>query len=196
MPLSHHAGRIAVALALGLALSGALAACSPITVVQRAVEDRSAADIAEDNRIVVAVNKLMAKYETVSVSTEIYEQRLLIYGILADPADYSGLRNDVGKIDGIAELYWHVTRMSEAEQDAREDEMLGFAAGLKVKAVIEKDWLAADGVESLNFRVAVDPFGTAYIVGRAKSRPEQDRAVAVVRNVEGVRRVTDYSEIR
>lgn len=196
MPLSHHAGRIAVALALGLALSGALAACSPITVVQRAVEDRSAADIAEDNRIVVAVNKLMAKYETISVSTEIYEQRLLIYGILADPADYSGLRNDVGKIDGIAKLYWHVTQMSEAEQEAREDDMLGFAEGVKVKTVIEKDWLATDGVESLNFRVAVDPFGTAYVVGRAKSQAEHDRAIAVVRNVEGVRRVTDYSEIR
>jgi osmotically-inducible protein OsmY len=182
--------------ALTLAAVGALAACSPLTVAQRALEDRSVADIREDNRIVVAVNKLMAKYETVSVSTEIYEQHLLIYGLLETQSAYDGFRNDVGKIDGIDRLYWHVVQMSEAEQEAREDEMLGFAHGLKVKAVIEKDWLSAEGVESLNFRVAVDPFATAYVLGRAKSRTELDRALAVVRNTEGVRRVKNYAAVR
>ncbi|MEQ8603428.1 MAG: BON domain-containing protein [Marivibrio sp.] len=185
------------ALAAGLLLlAGGLAACSPVTVAQRALEDRSVADIREDNRIVVAVNKLMAKYETVSVSTEIYEQHLLIYGILETESAYEGFRNDVGKIEGIERLYWHVEQMSEAEREAREDEMLGFAQGLKVKALIEKDWLQAEGVESLNFRVAVDPFAAAYILGRAKSQMEMERAIAVVRNTEGVRRVRNYAAVR
>jgi hyperosmotically inducible protein len=188
-------GRAVVATMAALMML-AVGACSPITIAQRALEDRSVSDIREDNRIVIAVNKLMAKYETISVSTEIYEQRLVIYGVLAEPADYNGLRNDVGKISGIKRLYWHVTQMSEAEQEAKEDQMLGFAGGLKVKALIEKDWLAADGVESLNLRVAVDPFATAYVLGLAKSAGEKSRALAVVRNAEGVRRVTDYVSVR
>jgi len=182
--------------ACALVVAGALAACSPVTIAQRALEDRSVADIREDNRIVVAVNKLMAKYETVSVSTEIYEQHLLIYGILETESAYDGFRNDVARIDGIDRLYWHVEQMSEAEREAREGEMLGFARGLKVKALIEKDWLQAEGVESLNFRVAVDPFATAYVLGRAKSGTEMDRALAVVRNTEGVRRVRNYATVR
>lgn len=188
--------RRAALAALMLAATAGLSACSPVTVAQRALEDRSVADIKEDNRIVVAVNKLMAKYGTVSVSTEIYEQHLLIYGILETASAYDGFRNDVAKIEGIDRLYWHVEQMSEAEQEAREDEMLGFAQGLKVKAVIEKDWLQAEGVESLNFRVAVDPFATAYVLGRAKSQTELDRALAVVRNTEDVRRVRNYASVR
>lgn len=182
--------------ALMLAAAAGLSACSPVTVAQRALEDRSVADIREDNRIVVGVNKLMAKYETISVSTEIYEQHLLIYGILETESAYNGFRNDVAKIEGIDRLYWHVEQMSEAEQEAREGEMLGFAQGLKVKAVIEKNWLQAEGVESLNFRVAVDPFATAYVLGRAKSQTELDRALAVVRNTEDVRRVRNYAAVR
>ncbi len=50
------------------------------------MEERSAADITKDNEIVIDVNQLMAKYETISVSTEIYEQRLVVYGLLDDKA--------------------------------------------------------------------------------------------------------------
>ena len=173
-----------------------LAACSPVTLVQRAVEDRSAEDIAEDNRIVIGVNKLMAKYKTISVSTEIYEQRLLVYGIVDDKAVYDGFRSEIGNIAGIRKLYWQVEHMTEAQQEAEGDRMIGFAEGLKVKAEIEADWLNAEGVESLNFRVAVDPLGAAYVLGRAKSATERDRAVAVVRNTPRVRSVADYVIVR
>ena len=65
---------------LAIALMLMVAACAPppVKIAQRALEDRSTSDIVKDNEIVVDVNRLMAKYETVAVSTEIYEQRLLV----------------------------------------------------------------------------------------------------------------------
>ncbi len=171
-------------------------ACSPVTLVQRAVEDRSMQDIADDNKIVVAVNKLMAKYETISVSTEVYEQHLLVYGIMEEKAMFDGFNAEVAKIPGVRKLYNKVIHMTEAEQEAQEDRMLGFAEGLKVKAKIELDWLDTAGLESLNFRIAVDPMGIAYVIGRAKSEAERDRALAVAGNAEGVKRVRNYTFIR
>lgn len=188
-----HTNRLAAAMAVGFLF---LAACSPVTVVQRAVEERSMADIAADNRIVLAANRVMTKYTTATVSTEIYEQTLLVYGMVKDPAVHDGMRAEIGAIDGVRRLHWHVHQMSEAEQEARDAEIVGFAEGLKIKADIETAWLGAEGVESLNFRIAVGPLGDAYMIGRAKSAQEMERAVAVVRNTEGVRRLTNYASIR
>lgn len=179
---------------VGVAL--AVTACSPVALVQRAVEDRSLEDITADNKIVIAVNKLMAKYETITVSTEIYEQRLLVYGIMEDKALYDGFNTELAKIAGVKKLYNKVLHMTEGQQKAQEDSMIGFAEGIKVKAKIEVAWLDAPGLESPNFRVAVDPMGAAYVLGRAKTSAERDRAIAVVRNAERVKRVNNYAVVR
>jgi hyperosmotically inducible protein len=180
-----------------LVIGAILSSCAaPVTIVQRAMEERSAADITKDNEIVIDVNQLMAKYETISVSTEIYEQRLVVYGLLDDKATYDGFRKDTEAVEGIKQLHWHVLLMTEAEQKAKEDEMLGFSGGLKVKAVIEKDWLDTEGLNSLNYRVAVGALGEAYVLGRAFTAAERDKALAVVRNTSGVTNVVDYVEVR
>ena len=70
------------------------------------MEERSAADITKDNEIVIDVNQLMAKYETISVSTEIYEQWLVVYGLLDDKATYDGFRKDTEAVEGIKQLHW------------------------------------------------------------------------------------------
>ena len=108
---------------LALLFGLVVAACvpPPVKVGQRALEDRSTGDIVTDNEIVFDVNKLMANYETVAVSTEIYEQRLLVYGLLDDAAAVESFRGDVGKIEGVKALYWHVTSMSAADQEAKKD---------------------------------------------------------------------------
>ena len=180
-----------------LIIGAIISSCAtPVTVVQRALEERSVEDIKKDNEIVIDVNQLMAKYETASVSTEIYEQRLVVYGLLDDKAKHDGFRKDTQAIEGIKQLHWHVLLMTEEEQKAKEDEMLGFSGGLKVKAVIEKDWLDTEGVNSLNYRVAVGPLGESYVLGRAFAAAERDKALAVVRNASGVTNVVDYVEVR
>lgn len=179
-----------------LALCGALVACaealvSPKTIVDRAIEARSAADIAEDNRIVVAANKAMADVGTISASTEIYEQRLLVAGIIAAEADYDALRAGIDAIDGVAELYWHVVQMSEADPD-----LLSWSDALALDAKVGVDLIGTAGVADVNYRVAVDPFATVYLLGRARSPGELDTALAVVEGAEGVRKVVSYVEVR
>jgi osmotically-inducible protein OsmY len=167
-----------------------------VTIGQRALEDRSTEDIAKDNEIVANVNGLMAKYETVSVSTEIYEQRLVVYGLLNAKATLESFRKDTQAVEGIKQLYWHVLYMSDEEQAAKEGEMLGFSGGLEVKARVEEKWLETEGINSLNYRVAVGPLGEAYVLGRAFTASEQEQALAAVRSVDGVVNVVNYVEVR
>jgi hyperosmotically inducible protein len=183
-------------LALVLLLVVGACASPPVKIAQRALEARGTSDIVKDNGIVVDVNKLMATYETVAVSTEIYEQRLLVYGLLDDAAKVENFRGDVAKLEGVKALYWHVTYMSEAYQDAKSDEILGLAGAVEVQTNVEAKWLVADGVSSLNFRAGIDPLATAYILGRAKSEAEKQKALAEVAKVAEIKHVVDYVEVR
>lgn len=61
---------------------------SPKTLFDRAIEARSTSDIVKDNKIIIAVNAIMAKLGTIKASTEIYEQRLLITGLFDDKKLY------------------------------------------------------------------------------------------------------------
>jgi hyperosmotically inducible protein len=187
------AGGLALVLVL---VVGACASSPVIKIAQRALEDRGTSDTVKDNEIVVDVNELMATYETVAVATEIYEQRLLVYGLLGDAAKIESFRGDVGKIEGVKALYWHVTYMSEADQEAKADEILGFAGSTEAQAKVEANWLSADGVSSLNIRAGIDPLATAYILGRAKSASEKQTALAEVGKVSAILRVVDYVEVR
>jgi len=185
-------------LSLGALLLVALVSCTPppVTIVQRAAETRSSGDIAKDNEIVLAINKLMAKYETISVSTAIYEQRLVVYGLLDDQSIVDGLRKDVGGVKGVKTLYWNVRYMSKEDQEAKKDEILGFAGATKAQATIESNWLRTDGVSSLNYRAAIDPLGNAYILGRAFTAEEEALVLADAKKVSGIKNVVDYVEVR
>jgi hypothetical protein len=44
--------------------------------------------------------------------------------------------------------------------------------------------------------VAVGALGEAYVLGRAFTAAERDKALAVVRNTSGVTNVVDYVEVR
>jgi len=175
-----------------------LSSCTPppVTLVQRAAETRSSEDIAKDNEIVIDVNKLMAKYETISVSTAIYEQRLVVYGLLDDQSIVDGLRKDLGSVEGIKALYWHVEYMSEEEQEAKKDELLGFAGATEAQVEIESSWLETEGVSSLNYRAAIDPLGNAYILGRAFTAEEEALVLVDARKADGIKNVVDYVEVR
>ncbi|MDX1737121.1 MAG: BON domain-containing protein [Alphaproteobacteria bacterium] len=177
-------------------LSGCTPSLNPITVVQRVVEDRSATDIAKDTEIVAKANVAMADSKVISASTIVYEQRLVVYGIVTDNQKYKKLERDVRAIDGVKKLYWHVKYMSESEKESRDAELVGLADGVAAQAKIEAEWIKSDIVSSTNFRVGIDPFGTAYVMGRGKTGKERDAALAIVRGTEDIRRVKNYSVVR
>lgn len=197
-PGRRHPGAVVAMILTALLVAGCApeAVLSPKTVIDRAIEARSAADIAKDNHIVLSVNGAMAGIANLSASTEIYEQRLLMTGIMSDKGDYQRLKRQVEATDGIKELYWHVVPMTEAARDEADPRLLLWGEVLNLDARVGVALIKTAGIADVNYRVAADPFATVYLLGRARSTEEHDRALAVARAVDGVGRLVDYVEIR
>ncbi len=166
----------------------------PKTVVDRAIEARSMADIAKDNEIILKVNGLMAEVGTIKASTRIYEQRLLVTGLFDDKETYDEFEKAVRAIKDVKTLYWHAIYMPKAEQERRKLLDWGDVIVLETKA--EARLIGASGVADVNFRVAGDAFGTLYLLGRARSQPERSKALARARDGGKVKKLVDYTELR
>ena len=177
-----------------LVLAAFILAGCPVTLVERAVEARSAEDIVTDNKIVIAVNRIMADLGTVKASTEIYEQRLLVTGLFDDKALYDQFRQQVGEVEGVKALYWHATYMSEADQASAN--LLGWDDVVILDNKVGVNLIAEKDVADVNFRVTADSFGTVYLLGRARSQHELDLALAAARGTEGAKKVVNYVEVR
>ncbi len=169
---------------------------APKTLIDRAIEARSSEDIVIDNRIVIDVNKIMVEYTTLKASTEIYEQRLLITGIFDDKKLFDDFRAKVEKVDGIKELYWHVVFIDKEERKRRDAEILDWPDAVLLNAKVDVNLVGTRGVADVNFRSAVDSFSTAYLLGRARSQEELNKALTVVGETEGVAKVVNYAVVR
>lgn len=175
-----------------LDIGGVLTA--PKTLIDRAIEARSTEDIAKDNAIVLKVNAIMAKNTTIKASTEIYEQRLLVTGIFDDKPTYDAFEREVRAVEGVKKLYWHVRYMSADEQ--KNAHLLDWPAVTVMGTKAQARLVGTAGVADVNFRTAADSTGTVYLLGRARSQEEHDKALARVRDGEGVKKVVDYVEAR
>ncbi len=169
---------------------------SPKTLIDRAIEARSSEDIYKDNEIVIKVNAVMAELGTIKASTEIYEQRLLVTGVFDDKELHNQFFAGVKTVDGIKELYWHVTYMSEEDQEAREDKMLDWVDAMALDTRISINLIGTAGVADVNLRVAVDSFANVYLIGRTRSDEELQKAVKVSSETEGAGVVINYIEMR
>jgi len=167
---------------------------APKTLFDRAIEARSAGDIAKDNEIVVKVNGIMGKLGTVKASTEIYEQRLLITGIFDDKALYDRFERDVRQVQGIKKLYWHVSYL--AKDDAKRKALLDWADVTVMATKAQGRLVGTAGVADVNFRTTADAYGTVYLLGRARSGEEAKKALARVRDGKGVKKVVNYTAVR
>ncbi len=180
--------------ASGLLLATFVLAGCVITAVERVVEARSAGDIVTDNEIVIDVNAIMADLGTVSASTEIYEQRLLVTGLFDDRALLDEFHQRVGEVAKVKALYWHVTYMSEADQASAGllswDDAIILDNKVGVNLISEKD------IADVNFRVTADRFANVYLLGRARSQGELDLALAAARGTEGAKKIVNYVEVR
>lgn len=181
-------------LVVSLAVAG-LGACTqvnPVTLGQRAVEDRSAGDIAKDTEIFSRANAAMAGNKTFAISTLIYEQELVAYGLIDDRAKMEAVESAFRDIEGVRQLHWHVAYMTPEERERRKASILNVAQTTRIQGEIEANWIEAEGVKSPNFRVGVDPLGHAILLGRARSEAEEKKVIDIVRGIKGVRQVTEY----
>jgi osmotically-inducible protein OsmY len=194
-------GRVILAAALVLAAFPAHAflgeiLAAPATLVERAVEARSMADIAKDNEIVLKVNGVMAEYKTIKASTEIYEQRLLVTGLFDDKAIHDGFRKKIEAIPGIRKLYWHAVAMSPRDQEKNKAKLISWDDAVILDGKVGASLIATRAVADVNFRVTVDSYGTVYLLGRARSTEERDLAILKAKETGGVKSVVSYVEVR
>lgn len=169
---------------------------APKTLFDRAIEARSAADITKDNRIVIKVNGIMADLRTIKASTEIYEQKLLITGIFSDQETHDAFFEQVNQVEGVKDLFWHAQVLTDEERARRKDELLGWDDVLVLETKVGIEMVATRGVADVNFRTAADSFGTIFLMGRARSQEELDKAIATVRNTDKVGQVVNYAFVR
>lgn len=167
---------------------------APKTLIDRAIEARSAADIAKDNEIVVKVNGIMADLGTIKASTEIYEQRLLITGVFDDKALYDRFMREITAVKDVKKLYWHVAYV--AKDDPKRKQMLDWADATVLGAKAQGRLIGTKGVADVNFRTTADAFGAVYLIGRARSGEEAKKAAARVQDGKGVKKVINYVETR
>ena len=167
---------------------------APKTLIDRAIEARSASDIAKDNEIVVKVNAIMGELGTVKASTEIYEQRLLITGVFDDKALYDRFESKVRMVKGVRKLYWHVAYV--AKDDSRRKTMLDWADATVMATKAQGRLVGTAGVADVNFRVTSDAFASVYLLGRARSQEEAKKVLARARDGKGVKKVVSYVDVR
>ncbi|MBI5164343.1 MAG: BON domain-containing protein [Magnetospirillum sp.] len=167
---------------------------APKTLIDRAIEARSAGDIAKDNQVVLEVNGIMGKIGTAKASTEIYEQRLIVTGIFDDKASYDRFEREVRAVKGVKTLYWHVIYL--AKDDPKRKTMLGWVDTTAMASKAQARLMGTAGVADVNYRTTADPFGTVYILGRARSAEEGKKALARVKDGNGVKKVTNYVAVR
>jgi hyperosmotically inducible protein len=167
-------------------------------LVDRAIEARSADDIKRDDAIVLKVNQAMADIGTVKASTEIYEQRLLVTGIFDDKDTYDKFQKAVRAIKGVKKLYWHVTYFSKTDQDEKRKAgtLMDWADTLTMETKAKGRLIGAAGVSDVNFRIAGDAFGALYLLGRARSKEEADKAIARTKDGNNVKKVVNYVDVR
>lgn len=167
---------------------------APKTLIDRAIEARSASDIAKDNEIIVKVNGIMANLGTVKASTEIYEQRLLVTGVFDDKALYDRFEQEVRAVKGVKKLYWHVAYV--ARDDSRRAQMLDWTDATVMATKAQARLVGTGGVADVNFRTTSDAFATVYLLGRARSSEEAKKASARARDGNGVKKVVTYVDVR
>lgn len=171
---------------------------APKTLVDRAIEARSSADIARDNAIVLDVNKVMADLGTIKASTEIYEGHLLVTGLFNDAETYRKFETGVRSVKDVRKLYWHVLYLTEkAQKEAiAEGRLMDWPDVIVFEKKAMARLIGTAGVADVNFRVTGDALGNLYLLGRARSGEEMRKAVAKLEEGEGVRRVYNYAVVR
>lgn len=194
--------RVAVAL-FTLALTQpahAFELINPLSVisnaVEAAVEDRSGEDIAADTKlkvdIVATISDKMGS-DVASVSTDVYEQDVMLTGVVETGAQ----KTQAGKIAQNAKTAKKV--YNEILVIPKTDEGKGAVEGFVDDTVIEKKinalLLDAKGVNVTNFRWR-SVGGHAFLFGRALSKAELNKAIAVVKDIKGVTKVTARVKVR
>jgi len=183
--------RTAFLVLAALALSACGAPPGISTVARLATEDRSSAQITEDNRILIAFNRAVAGESGAlfrDVSTDVYVTRVMLTGAVPQAPAKARAEALARSVPGVSQVINEIQVTSEGGIGATANDLV-------IEQKMGVKLLAAEGVRSVNFRYrAVN--GTVYLFGRAHSQGELDKAIAEARATDNVRRVVSHVRVQ
>lgn len=198
-------------LVFGLILS--TVACQTVLVEtgEKAFEDRSASDQVADTRLAgsIATNlTLKDKSLLLDVSADVWEQRVLLTGVLSDPRMQEEIAAMVRADARVRALCDEIQIVPSEEQAERrkaaeekgqsEPKKEGFGQTVNdfwIETKINARLLAEPEVRSVNYRWRAVR-NTVYFIGRARSEAELERALDICKGIDGVVAVKHFVEVR
>jgi hyperosmotically inducible protein len=164
--------------------------------VEAAVEDRSAGDIAKDAtikaKITVGVIQKMGT-DVISLNADVYEQDVMLTGVVKMPEQKATAETLTKGIEGVRAVHNEIRVMKPVEE--KKGAVEGFVDDTVIEGKINALLIDAKGVNVTNFRWRAVQ-GHVYFFGRALSREELDKAIAVVKGIKDVASVTSRVKVR
>ncbi len=154
--------------------------------VEAAVEDRSSEDIAKDLELKAQITtKIIDELgsDVFSLNTDVYEQDVMLTGAVENSAVKAKAGALAKSVKGVKKLYNEVIIIKGIDQDKGAAE--NFIDDSVIEGKINALLLDAKGVNVTNFRWrAVN--GKIFLFGRAFTKAESNKAVAIVKDIKNV----------
>lgn len=190
---------------------GGLGGCATVITeaAQKAWEDRSTADQVTDTKIAAGIIGRLSDRDTgliLDVSTDVWEQRVLLTGTLDKASERRAVERLVAKDKRIKRLYKHIRIVSPKAKKVRRkaaekkdsEKKSGFGQTVSdfwIEAKIKLQLLTAKKVTSVNYRWR-SVLNDIYIIGRAATKAERDKVLGIIRATEGVKKIRHFIQIK
>ncbi|MCH7937044.1 MAG: BON domain-containing protein [Proteobacteria bacterium] len=173
---------------------------NPFSAIKGAVEaifeDRSGDDIAKDLEIKVKITaEVIDKMGTdaISIGVDVYEQDVMLSGVAENAKQKAEAEKLSRAVEGVKKLYNEILVIKAI--DKKKGAVEGFVDDTVIESKINALLLDAGGVNVTNFRWR-SVGGRVYLFGRALSKAELKKAIGIVRDIEGVAKVTSHVKVR
>ncbi|MBL8807968.1 MAG: BON domain-containing protein [Rhodospirillales bacterium] len=190
----RKAAILAGLLAAGLSLGGCVGAAvgGAAAVGTTALQERGLKGAATDNAIVLEINHYWFQEgkSTLfsSISTQIYEGRVLLTGAVTNADTRAEAVRLAWKASGVREIINEIEVTDEGGLKA-------YAKDVWAANELRSRLLFSKGINSVNYSVDVVN-GTVYIIGVFADQAEHERVLAVARNMSNIKRVVTHAIAR
>ncbi len=164
--------------------------------VEAAVEDRTSDDIKKDLKIKASLTAevidKMGK-EVISISADVYEQDVMLTGVVEKAALKQQAETLTRAIEGVKKIFNEILIIKAIAKEKGAVE--NFVDDTVIEGKINALLLDGRGVNVTNFRWR-SVGGKVFVFGRALSKPELSKAIAIIKGIKGVTKVTSRVKIR
>ena len=196
-----------------VALLCALGSTGCVTVVsetaKKALEDRSTDDQVIDTKMGVSFLSALADKDAnlaVDVSTDVWEQRVLLTGTVSDAKSRQDVLQVVRADRRGKAVYDEIQLVSKEEQARRRNAVKNKNPNKKegvdravndfwIETKISAQLITASDVTSVNYRWR-SVRNTVYIIGRARTKAELTKVLGIIRATDGVAQAKAFVDIK